>query len=124
MDAVMLGETDLIDNAAEKATAITSSLTSIAKLAGISSTNRAKTNELIDQLKVFSTSAHSVYGKMAAGEEKSEDGKDLSELAGEMSQQTQTHRGQLDKLTQCFSSALKSQLATISDMSGYVHLTV
>ncbi len=108
-DAVLIGDTKLLETAQSKAKQIQEALTAISALPHVDPDLKEKINISIKELFSFSESANTLYTHMITNE----DTADMSKTA-ELAKQTESLEKQLTQLSQYFVNELNSELSSIS----------
>ncbi|MBA4367594.1 MAG: methyl-accepting chemotaxis protein [Desulfobacterium sp.] len=108
-DAVLIGDTKLLETAQSKAKQIQEALSAISALPNVDTDIKEKINISIKELFSFSESANTLYTKMITNE----DTADMSKTA-ELAKQTESLDKQLTQFSQYFVNELNSELSSIS----------
>ncbi len=110
-NAVMIGDTDIVEDAKKKSNEVRKSLKAIADMEGYDPEKRDMVNNVMVRLKTFNNIAHAVYMSMSSGEE--EDG--LSIKADGLSKDITELRKTLTSMKETFAQDLKKELAAVSE---------
>lgn len=108
-DAVLIGDTKLLETAQSKAKQIQEALTAISALPHVNPDLKEKINISIKELFSFSESANTLYTQMITNE----DTADMSKTA-ELAKQTESLEKQLTQFSQYFVNELNAELSSIS----------
>ncbi|MBI5894978.1 MAG: methyl-accepting chemotaxis protein [Desulfobacterales bacterium] len=110
-DAVVMGDTEVLNSAQVKGEELAKALKSITELGGIPADRQSRVEKVLAQFKDFNRSAQSVYVRMAQGAED----KSVTDLAIQLGQQSTGLEKELQALTEEFGQGLKAALADISN---------
>ena len=118
-DAVVMGDTELLDSAQSKANQVREALQKITDLAGLKLRKHSKVKEVLDRLREFRTSAHGTYGKMSGALAGTlTESKDLSgalqETDARFARETEELKETLTQLKEEFTGDLKQELSSVS----------
>ncbi|MFZ5570901.1 MAG: methyl-accepting chemotaxis protein [Thermodesulfobacteriota bacterium] len=108
-DAVLMGDTAMLDTAGEQAKEVRQSLKAVTQLKGLSAEATAKIGAVIEELEAFSRSADAVYRAMSGSENGADTGK-VTKLA----ESTQGIRKRLEESSRGFVDQLKAELSSVS----------
>ncbi len=109
-DAVMVGDTALVDTAGKQAQEVKKSLQAIADLAGLSTAEKSAVQMIIQELDDFSKSADPAYRAMS----KNEEGADKDKIS-KLADKTQAIQKKLLDQAQGFVDDLKAELSSVGD---------
>ncbi len=118
-DAVMLGDSDLIQNARDKSTELETALSSISGYVGIDSERKQEVEKIIKQYKSFHTSAQDVYRRMADGNSDNS----VTEAAIQLGKKTPLIEKDLNDLAGKTAQDMKNALQEISNSTRQIRYT-
>ncbi|MBI5551454.1 MAG: methyl-accepting chemotaxis protein [Desulfobacterales bacterium] len=110
-DAVIMGDTEVLNGAKDKGHEIIKALESIVELPGITTERKAGLEKVLTKYKEFNASALSVYVRMAQGAQD----KAVTDLAIQLGRQNVDLEKALQALTEEFGQDLKTALTDISN---------
>src|SRR3569833_648121 len=106
-DAVMMGDSKLLDIASEKANAAATKLDSIAQLSGLPAEKQKTAQDTAAKLRSYTANAQSLYAEMASGKTAQRD------QAAAVNRDTAVLKKVLDDLTQQLTKLLQQEIALI-----------
>src|SRR3569833_1347276 len=106
-DAVMMGDSKLLDIASEKANAAATKLDSIAQLSGLPAEKQKTAQDTAAKLRSYTANAQSLYAEMASGKTAQRD------QAAAVNRDTAELKKVLDDLTQQLTKELQQEIALI-----------
>ncbi len=125
-DAILLGDTALVEAGQKKAGEIDRNLAAIINQPGIPVKEKEKVDVIRKQLNDFSKKAAATYVVMSATDSETDGkGKNISEQAGKLAEETDRLKDLLTTLTQDFSDNLRAELSSvIGDTKGLRYLNL
>lgn len=114
--AILSGDTDLLDRAGEKAGDVKTALSKITRLTGLGRERVNRVANVMNKHKDFTEKAGALYSAMntMTGENELEAVARFQEEAGKLAKSTDVIRGQLESFTKLFSDDLNNQITSVT----------
>ncbi|MGD9161549.1 MAG: HAMP domain-containing methyl-accepting chemotaxis protein [Desulfobacteraceae bacterium] len=122
-DAVLMGDTEVLENARNKSAELNEVLSMITALEGISTDRKEEIKKILKQYKSFHTSAQDIYLRMANGDSND----NITQTALKLGKETPLIEDDLTNLKSTMAQDLKKALHNISDSTRrlrYINLFV